>query len=77
MYLYFQQNKQTLTDINATGMTMLFSAGTFLYVSTVHILPELLQMNTDKHAAAFTRCELFIMVVGAFIPVLLSLGHHH
>ncbi|XP_069001085.1 zinc transporter ZIP9 isoform X2 [Embiotoca jacksoni] len=28
-------------QINATGVGMLFSAGTFLYVATVHVLPEI------------------------------------
>ncbi|CAK1546376.1 unnamed protein product [Leptosia nina] len=35
------ESKQTLTDFNATGIAMLFSAGTFLYVATVHVLPEI------------------------------------
>ena len=72
-----QQNKETLTDINATGITMLFSAGTFLYVATVHILPELAKLNPDNKHTGFTRCELLLMVVGSLLPVLLSLGHHH
>ncbi|RVE57559.1 hypothetical protein OJAV_G00217450 [Oryzias javanicus] len=35
-----QSSKEALSDINATGVAMLFSAGTFLYVATVHVLPE-------------------------------------
>ena len=67
---------------------MLFSAGTFLYVATVHILPELQSMGTVKSVAAdgtitvreqngFTKLELLFMVVGSLLPLLLSLGHHH
>ncbi|XP_067634912.1 zinc transporter ZIP9 [Eurosta solidaginis] len=36
-----QEQKNTLNSLNATGIAMLFSAGTFLYVATVHVLPEL------------------------------------
>lgn len=67
---------------------MLFSAGTFLYVATVHILPELTAMATVRTVAAdgsvvvretqgFTKCELLLMIIGALLPLLLSLGHHH
>ncbi|KAH8256376.1 hypothetical protein KR032_005304 [Drosophila birchii] len=38
-----QEQKETLNSVNATGIAMLFSAGTFLYVATVHVLPELTQ----------------------------------
>ena len=38
-----QEQKETLNDFNATAVAMLFSAGTFLYVATVHVLPELTQ----------------------------------
>lgn len=67
---------------------MLFSAGTFLYVATVHVLPELASMGTTKTTAAdgtviireqkgFTKLELFIMVIGAVLPLFLALGHSH
>lgn len=36
-----QEQKETMDAVNATGIAMLFSAGTFLYVATVHVLPEL------------------------------------
>lgn len=41
-----QEQKETLNSVNATGIAMLFSAGTFLYVATVHVLPEL---TTNGH----------------------------
>ncbi|XP_017056791.1 zinc transporter ZIP9-B [Drosophila ficusphila] len=47
-----QEQKETLNSVNATGIAMLFSAGTFLYVATVHVLPELTQngfSQTDQH----------------------------
>ncbi|KAH8316855.1 hypothetical protein KR067_009236 [Drosophila pandora] len=47
-----QEQKETLNSVNATGIAMLFSAGTFLYVATVHVLPELTQggiKHTGQH----------------------------
>ena len=83
----FQSSKDVLSDINATGIAMLFSAGTFLYVATVHVLPELSQMGSKtvapdgsviiRESKGFTKLELFLMVVGSLLPLLLSLGHHH
>lgn len=35
------EQKEMLNSVNATGIVMLFSGGTFLYVATVHALPEM------------------------------------
>ena len=51
-----------------TGTAMLFSAGTFLYVATVHVLPEVGPLDKKK---------LILMVVGCIAPLILSLGHSH
>ena len=59
---------------------MLFSAGTFLYVATVHVLPEVTNVGHSHKAGAhsgFSTCELLLLVVGALMPLLLTLGHHH
>ena len=83
-----QQSKQMLSEVNATGIAMLFSAGTFLYVATVHVLPELANMGRTHSSAAggtvivrehqgFTKCELLFLMVGTLLPLVLSLGHHH
>ncbi|XP_074652028.1 zinc transporter ZIP9-B-like [Tubulanus polymorphus] len=90
MITYFglsQQSKETLSHINATGIAMLFSAGTFLFVATVHVLPEIANMPTRTVSSngnvivhehkGFTMCEVFLLICGALIPVLLSIGHHH
>ncbi|XP_013380707.1 zinc transporter ZIP9-like [Lingula anatina] len=81
------QSKEALSSVNATGLAMLFSAGTFLYVATVHVLPEIANMTTRTTAAdgsvivreqkGFRLIELVLMVVGALLPLILSLGHHH
>ncbi|KAH8269776.1 hypothetical protein KR018_001477 [Drosophila ironensis] len=50
-----QEQKETLHSVNATGIAMLFSAGTFLYVSTVHVLPELTQGRNHQMAQSDYR----------------------
>ena len=51
-----------------TGSAMLFSAGTFLYVATVHVLPEVGKLDRRKTA---------LMVLGSVLPLIMSLGHSH
>jgi len=76
--------KQTFTSYNGTGLAMLFSAGTFLYVATVHILPELLSQpsnsldnSSSQTHGKLTRKELCYLVIGIFTPVILGLYHKH
>ena len=71
---------------------MLFSGGTFLYVATVHILPELAHVSlpstsglptdvadtgSDHHGVGFTKIELIVMVIGCLLPLILAVGHKH
>ena len=63
--------QETLSDYNATGIAMLFSAGTFLFVATVHVLPEITQHQRLKVT------ELLLLITGAFLPSLVTFGHHH
>ncbi|XP_073412514.1 zinc transporter ZIP9-like [Dendrobates tinctorius] len=69
--------------LSATGNGMLFSAGTFLYVATVHVLPEISGRGNHQHhetseyrPQGLGLLESLTLVVGAFLPVLLSLGLH-
>nr|A0A3Q7ZPG5.1 RecName: Full=Zinc transporter ZIP9; Short=ZIP-9; AltName: Full=Solute carrier family 39 member 9; AltName: Full=Zrt- and Irt-like protein 9 [Micropogonias undulatus]AII20594.1 membrane androgen receptor [Micropogonias undulatus] len=78
-----QSSKEALSDINATGVAMLFSAGTFLYVATVHVLPEV-GGGGHSHAASggnggkgLSKVEVVALVLGCLIPLVLSVGHHH
>ncbi|CAL8289193.1 unnamed protein product [Gadus morhua 'NCC'] len=83
-----QSSKEALSDVNATGVAMLFSAGTFLYVATVHVLPEV-GGTGHSHAPSpaaggnggggkgLSKVEVGALVLGCLIPLVLSVGHHH
>nr|XP_023019990.1 zinc transporter ZIP9-B isoform X1 [Leptinotarsa decemlineata]XP_023019991.1 zinc transporter ZIP9-B isoform X2 [Leptinotarsa decemlineata] len=85
-----QKQKETLNSMNATGIAMLFSAGTFLYVATVHVLADITQAQSSydklpltestKQSASSSRLktiELVFLIMGCLFPLFLSLGHHH
>lgn len=89
MFWFVQGSKEALSEVNATGIAMLFSGGTFLYVATVHILPELVHMGAQSPNAlpdtvivrdphrGFSKLELTVMVVGCLLPLVLAVGHKH
>lgn len=74
------------------GILLLFSAGSFLYVATIHILPEV-YCNTEIHRPHththlpedhvhdeehFSKpVELLAILIGLFTPYLLFLIHAH
>lgn len=82
-----QESIGKLHNFKTTGIAMLFSAGTFLYVATVHVLPEVTsthkkQTNADDTVVihehrGFRPVDLVAIVTGSVLPVLLSLGHEH
>ncbi|XP_032689088.1 zinc transporter ZIP9 isoform X2 [Odontomachus brunneus] len=83
-----KEGKETLSSVNATGLAMLFSAGTFLYVATVHVLPELMtRSNSYSHLPSIEGTtltttglkvkEILFLVIGSFLPALITTGHHH
>ena len=76
---YFQFLSFQLNTFKATGVAMLFSAGTFLYVATVHVLPEVTGSRGGGGGGhlTFTKCELLMLVIGSLMPLFLTLGHHH
>ncbi|KAK4878101.1 hypothetical protein RN001_010607 [Aquatica leii] len=86
-----QEQKERFSSINGTGIAMLFSAGTFLYVATVHVLAELTQKGHEHSYArvqnieagvkvvqsqSLQNCELFILVLGCMTPLVLTFIHH-
>ena len=52
------------------ALAMLFSGGTFLHAATSHILPSVL-------ARPMSRGDAVAMGIGSFMPILMSIGHHH
>ena len=75
-----------------TGFSMLLSAGTFLYVATVHVLSEITQGASHSNSAPnlsdpapgsrsnngkLSRVELFSVVLGALLPLLFNVIHSH
>nr|BAP46899.1 solute carrier family 39 member 9-2 [Cyprinus carpio] len=74
--------------LSATGIGLLFSAGTFLYVATVHVLPEINsrghqrythlhhQTGTGSHQqqSGLSITESLTLILGTGLPVLLALG---
>ncbi|KTF91126.1 hypothetical protein cypCar_00015019 [Cyprinus carpio] len=78
-----KSSKEALSDVNATGVAMLFSAGTFLYVATVHVLPEVGGMGGHSHSPGgsagkgLSKVEVGALVLGCLIPLVLSIGHQH
>ncbi|CAO2586771.1 Zinc transporter ZIP9 [Lemmus lemmus] len=77
-----KSSKEALSEVNATGVAMLFSAGTFLYVATVHVLPEVGGMGHSHKADStggkgLSRLEVAALVLGCLIPLILSIGHQH
>lgn len=87
LFFFLQQSKETLSSMQTTGIAMLFSAGTFLYVATVHVLPEISVSQTQHKAAdgtvtirdqkGFKMTELAALIFGSLLPVVLAVGHKH
>ena len=81
------------SDLPITGLALLFSAGTFLYVATVHVLTEIshqrkttnhcnppsspAHQNSDAQSSKLTTTELTAIVCGILLPILFSVFHAH
>uniref|UniRef100_A0A0N5AJD6 Zinc transporter ZIP9 n=1 Tax=Syphacia muris TaxID=451379 RepID=A0A0N5AJD6_9BILA len=82
-------SNSSLSSHSFTGILMLFSAGTFLYVATVHVLPELVLndyqlMPTSSNSGHSHSSgvggnikELSALIVGALFPAIIASGHSH
>ncbi|XP_051234063.1 zinc transporter ZIP9 [Dicentrarchus labrax] len=78
------------SQLSATGVGMLFSAGTFLYVATVHVLPEISSSRTGQPASDLQQppgaeahqhrhlglLESLTLILGIGLPMVLALGLH-
>ncbi|CAB3992066.1 zinc transporter ZIP9 isoform X1 [Paramuricea clavata] len=76
--------QELFSSVNGTGMAMLFSAGTFLYVATVHVLPETTNIAHSSTATADAeghehqkKSDLLPLVLGIIFPLILTATHHH
>lgn len=61
---------------------MLFSAGTFLYVATVHVLPVTVSISHNDNSCDGThdhekRSDLLPLVIGIILPLILTITNHH
>lgn len=60
-----------------TGIILLFSAGTFLYIASIHVLPEIYQKTTDyehEHKGlSYQQCVA--LAIGMFTPLAFSGDH--
>ena len=66
-----------MVQLPITGITMLFSAGTFLYVSTVHVLNEITHSSSSGHGDKLSKSEVAIIVTGALAPLVFNFAHSH
>ncbi|CAL1578209.1 unnamed protein product [Knipowitschia caucasica] len=84
-YFILHASGSSVNQNCATGIGMLFSGGTFLYVATVHVLPEIssragetdtLQPHLEgqSHQRYMGLPESLTLILGLGLPVLLALG---
>jgi zinc transporter 9 len=69
----------SLADLDSytIGLLMLFSGGTFLYVATVDILPDIHNPETGKKALIYVLSGIAILTTILFAMELLDLGTMH
>ncbi|XP_031158042.1 zinc transporter ZIP9 isoform X2 [Sander lucioperca] len=88
-FILHASGSSSQNQLSATGVGMLFSAGTFLYVATVHVLPEVssrtvqtpsdLQPHTGAeahHQRHLGLLESLTLILGVGLPMVLALGLH-
>lgn len=86
-FILHASGSSSQSQLSATGIGMLFSAGTFLYVATVHVLPEVssrarhqpsdLQQHTGPESHQHRHLgllESLTLILGVGLPVVLALG---
>jgi len=66
------------------GLLLLFSAGSFIYVATVHVLPEIKSSSAgdDPHghgggSGGLDWPSTLLLVAGILLPLLFTVGHDH
>ncbi|KRX88406.1 Zinc transporter ZIP9-B [Trichinella pseudospiralis] len=63
---------------NVIGILLLISAGSFLFVATVHILPEVISsIRSAGETRSVCSLELLSLLAGSVVPLLLTVRHGH
>ncbi|XP_037321528.2 zinc transporter ZIP9 [Pungitius pungitius] len=89
-FILHASGSSSQSQLTSTGVGMLFSAGTFLYVATVHVLPEVSSGRTGRrptevqlqpvieghHRQHLGLLESLTLILGVGLPMLLALGLH-
>ncbi|KAK1905318.1 Zinc transporter ZIP9 [Dissostichus eleginoides] len=87
-FILHASGSSSQNQLSATGVGMLFSAGTFLYVATVHVLPEISSRRTGRpssdphqysgaeahHERYLGLPESLTLILGVGLPMVLPLG---
>ena len=71
-----QTDEQTKDMQFITGILLLFSAGSFMYVATIHILPEVYDQgakSADAEKTVSKPLQLVTLLLGLYTPTLLNL----
>ena len=74
-----------MVQLPITGIAMLFSAGTFLYVATVHVLVEVTHSHSSSEPSGtsapsnsnLSKFELLLVILGALLPLGFNVVHSH
>ncbi|TPX57600.1 hypothetical protein PhCBS80983_g03740 [Powellomyces hirtus] len=81
MFLSGNGVSDPVTMAKWTGILLLFSAGTFLYVATMHILPEIYSTSRGRgsspHDKRLSLAQVVCLLAGIFTPLLLAVEHSH
>jgi solute carrier family 39 (zinc transporter), member 9 len=56
------------------GLSLLFSAGSFLYVATVHVLPDIQNSNPEGE---LSWSDVSVLVAGMMLPMFITVEHSH
>jgi len=64
-------------SLRMLAVCFMFSGGTFLFVSAAHILPEIQATTDDPSDRQAKFRNLWIMVGGLLLPLLINIEHGH
>ncbi|KAK9766229.1 hypothetical protein K7432_004849 [Basidiobolus ranarum] len=72
------QSMDPITTKQWTGIMLLFSAGTFLFVAVVHSLGEIYKTSSNGHTEKqLSLVQTLCLMTGIFFPLLISMEHEH